>query len=346
MPATPEKGELILALDVAHESIKVVAALRTELKIQCKHAAIVSTMRKGAPASLADILFLMKETLAPWNFQPTSVRVALSGNAVTVRFLNVPKISKEALLAEVKGDSAKFFPVPLLDAYIDCDVFAPPAGGKLGERVIAVIAAVKKDAVQDLSKLLKGMNVSVMLLDVSSLAVFNAFEAYGEIAKAHAYKSYAVLDIGSHTSHCAVIKEGIPVFMRELVVGGAKITEALSQGLSMDAEKAEITKRSADPALKDHMEPVFKLLGDDISNSLSFFETESTTNVDGIYITGGAALTPGLAEYLQKYLETPVHLWNPFESAGLEIDEAMAGLKPQGPFYSVCCGLIARTDKL
>ncbi len=62
-------------------------------------------------------------------------------------------------------------------------------------------------------------------------------------------------------------------------------------------------------------------------------------------MTGGASLTPGLVSYLGEKLELPVHLWNPFESATLEMDEGMANMKKQGAIYAVCCGLVARTDK-
>ncbi len=346
MAATPEQ-ESILALDVAHQSIKVVAAMRGGGKTTYKRAGIVSTMRQGSPASLADILYLMKETLAPWNFHPSSVRVALSGNAITVRFISVAKITKEQLLAEIKQDSGKYIPVPLADTYIDCDVFPPPPGEKVGEKHVAVIAAVKRDTVADLSKLLRGMNVSAMLLDVSALAVFNAFEAYGEIIKTKGFKNYALIDIGSHTSHCAILREGVPVFLRELTVGGSKLTEALAQGMSLDMEKAETSKKSSDSALlMDHMKPVLQLLTDEISNSCHFFETETTTGVEGIFLTGGAALTTGLAQYVQEHLETPVEIWNPFESSAMALDEGMASFKAQGPLFAVCCGLVARTDKL
>ena len=346
MPPTPEQ-ELILALDVAHQSIKVVAAVRAGGKTVYKRAGIVSTMRKGTPASLADILYVMKETTAPWNFQPTSVRVALSGNAITVRFVSVAKMTKEQLLAEIKQDSGKYIPVPLADTYIDCDIFPPSPGGKTGEKNIAVIAAVKRDAVADLSKLLRGMNISAMLLDVSALAVFNAFETYGEIVKTKGFKNYALIDIGSHTSHCAILKEGVPVFLRELTVGGSQITEVLAQGMSLEMEKAEASKKASDSALPmDTMKPVFQLLTDEISNSCHFFETETTTGVDGVFLTGGAALTPGLATYIHEQLETPVEIWNPFESTSIELEEGMVPFKAQGPMFSVCCGLVSRTDKL
>ncbi len=236
MAQTSAEQDHILALDVAHQSIKIVAATRAEGKTVYKRAGVISTLRKGAPASLADILYLVKETMQPWNFQPNSIRVAISGGAVTVRFIMIPRTGKDQFLADIRQDSGKFIPVPLTDTYVDCDVLNPPAGGKIAEKNIGVIAAIKKEAVADLSKLLRGMELSASLLDASALCLFNAFEAYGEAVKAHGFKNYAVVDIGSHTTHLAIYKEEIPIFTREVIFGGGKITEAVSHGLSIDME--------------------------------------------------------------------------------------------------------------
>ena len=52
-----------------------------------------------------------------------------------------------------------------------------------------------------------------------------------------------------------------------------------------------------------------------------------------------------MADYLHQMLEIPVKLWNPFESPKISLGEGMKEMRAQGPLFSVCLGLAARTDK-
>ena len=305
----PEQ-KLVLSLDIGYQNVKALVTEAQAENIFCHHAAVLEIPRSEGNTSLGDFIEVLKTQLAPWKFDTRHVRVSLSGDSVTVRFIQVPNITKPQLLANISYESSKYIPFPLKDTYFDCDVF-PPHGGTQ-EKTTAVIAAAKRDAVADVAKILHGMGFSAELLDVSPVAMFNAFEALGNGA-AEKGSTFAILDVGSKKSHLCIIQEDTPAFARDLDVGSAAMPEE-----------------------------TFRPLADAIGDSLRFFEAQHGPTSTGIYAAGGGAMMDGLASHLQQMLDIPIWLWNPFENPKIVLAEDVAACKPLGPIFAVCLGLATR----
>ncbi len=334
------ENKALLSLDIGHDSIKAMVTQADAEGLVCQKAAMMS-LDKKAGTSLGEFLRLLKDLFSGWSFRQQGVRVALSGESITVRFIEVPPITKQQLLANVSYESGKYIPFALKDTYFDCDVFAA-ADGKKDNKATAVIAAVKREAVGDLAKLLHGLGFTAELLDVAPLALFNALEKFGP-EQARQTPHLALLDIGSGESHFGVVHDGIPAFSRTLDVAGNAFTQAIAKAMGLDEQKAEAEKIKAGHGVADMLAGVFHQLATEIRHSFEFFETERGAAIKGMCLTGGGAKTAGLADALSQSLDIPVRVWNPLESSAIKISaDASEKLREQGPLYAVCLGLAAR----
>jgi type IV pilus assembly protein PilM len=319
MKRSPEE-ESILTIDLSSQGVKALATTRKGEHYHCQEASAQEFAQKPGVASWGDGIEALKAILGSWKFAQRAVRVAISGDQITVRFIQIPTLTKEQLLANIGYESSKYIPFPLKDMYFDCDVFAPPSGEGNG-KATAVIAAVKRD----------GVGISATLLDISPLALFNAFEVFGN--KGPDASTYALLDLGSTRSHIGIVHAGVPCFVRDLEEGEIQFKEAIP--------KAQNTQ----PSASTFYAPALQSLSANIRKSLDFFETERGATVKAIYLTGAGSLMPGIADFLQKALGLPATPWNPFENPKIQLSSNAASHKKQGPLFGPCLGLAVREMK-
>ena len=334
MAQRPAEQKTVLSLDIGHQNIKAIVTETEGENFVCHRAAVIEVPRKEENAFLSEFLDAVKKELTPWKFDHHGVRVCLSGDSVTVRFIQVPNITKAQLLSNISYESSKYIPFPLKDTYFDCDVF-PPSGGAQETKTTAVIAAAKRDAVGNVAKILHAMGFYAQLLDVSPVALFNAFEVFGT-RDGTSGSTFAILDVGSRKSHLGIVHEGTPAFARDLDVGGSAI----------DLVNAKAATDKEGPTASNDPAGIFHRLADEIRNSLRFFEAQQGTTSSSMVVTGGGALIGGLPGVLQQVLEIPVSVWNPFDSPRIRLGQDAVGSRSQGPIFGVCLGLVARTVEL
>jgi Tfp pilus assembly PilM family ATPase len=112
------------------------------------------------------------------------------------------------------------------------------------------------------------------------------------------------------------MSDAVSYFTREFYKGGDDLTDAISKKLSLEMKDAEALKRN--PA--DEMEKVQDCIGSviedichDINISIDYFENQYDKKVEEVYVTGGASLTLGLPETLERTVQKPVTRWNPLQ---------------------------------
>ncbi len=302
-----------LSLDFGQENVKLLATEREGDTLVCRNAAVVPVQGQGVDELVASL----RKVLGEWTFQRQSVRVALPENTITVRFIEVPNVTKAQLLTNVGYESSKYIPFPLKDMYFDCEIFPPRAGAKDG-KATAVIAAVKRESVSDLARILHGAGIAAELLDVGPTAVFNAFELFKPQEDAAA--ACAILDVGAQKSHLGILLDGVPAFFRELDMGEKMFSsEAKSVGqLSVHALAGEVHK------------------------SIGFLESQKGISVQVLFLTGGGALLSGGADALQQSVGLPVRVWNPFESPKIRLEDPVKEYQNRGSQFVVALGLAGR----
>jgi Tfp pilus assembly PilM family ATPase len=81
----------------------------------------------------------------------------------------------------------------------------------------------------------------------------------------------------------------------------------------------------------------------DINISIDYFENQYDRKVDEVLVTGGASLSAGLQETLERMVQKPVNRWNPFPYVELDLSQdSLNELQASNFQASIALGLAAR----
>jgi len=187
-------------------------------------------------------------------------------------------------------------------------------GKPLGVGILA--AAVKKDKILNHTNVLAQAGKTPTIVDIDAFALQNCFEVNYEPDSA---QTVALLNIGASVMNINIVRGGIPLFTRDVSVGGNQYTDALQKELDLSFEDAERLKKGdtlpsvTDDQRQQILRSVSDILTLEIQKTFDFFRaTASGENIQRIVAAGGTARVPGLVDLLREEFAMPVEELNPF----------------------------------
>jgi type IV pilus assembly protein PilM len=221
-----------------------------------------------------------------------------------------------------------------------------PSAGSAGD-VEVLIAASRKEKVQDRQGLAEAAGLKAMILDVESYASRLATARLIEQLPGQGHDAVvALFEVGAYTTSMQVLRNQEVLYDRDQAFGGAQLTQLIVRQYGFSVEEAEGKKRSGD--LPDDynagvLKPFVASIAQEIARALQFFFTSTPHNrVDYVLLAGGSAALPGLTSAVTRQTSFACSLVNPFE--GMEISAGIREkkVKREAPSYLTSCGLAMR----
>ncbi|MBM3251997.1 MAG: type IV pilus assembly protein PilM, partial [Candidatus Omnitrophica bacterium] len=274
----------------------------------------------------------------------------IAGQGVVVRTIEMPKMSISEAKNAAGFEAEKHIPFPLDEVFIDCFILKQiPEENKM----LVLVAAARKDLVQQRIDLLRQLHLEPNLIDVDSIAVANIYNRLGSGVKSIAsdtlsaapVKEAALLNIGASFSSICILKDGMPRFVRDIFIGGNDFTKRISNILGLeiiDAEKAKCNPSSDWANIMAACETILSNLANEIRRSFDFFESDTNSTIGSLYLSGGGSCLKGIEEILKNNLNVEVKFLDPL--IGLKINEAIdtEQLKSQSQKFAVAVGAALR----
>jgi len=247
---------------------------------------------------------------------------SVSGKGSLIRYIDMPRMPLEDLRKAFVFDLDKYFPFDPRSIYTDCFILDQKSKDK---RMPVLVAAVKKEIVDERVALFKQAGVELAKVTINSIAIANAFERLPP-ASPQAVNAKAVLDIGGTVCNLLVMKGQVPCFTRDIFIGSQEMTRQIANVLAIDAARAEELKcsqaeRSAEVA--SACEAVVGQLVSEIRLSLDYFMTEKNIQIDEFFLLGGGSLFKGIDSIFEKNLSIPAKIWDPL--AGVRLGPSVEG---------------------
>ena len=271
------------------------------------------------------------------------VITAVPGPAVIIKRVTLPAQTARDLENTILFEAGNFIPEDLENVNLDYQITDYLDDGK---RMEVLLVAAKKDIVASYSETVRAAGLIPVIIDVDYFALENMFEANYEPHPEHAI---ALVNIGARYSSINILKAGRSTFTGDVPVGGRDINEALMRDLGVDAEEAETLKAggTTESVPADQVAAVSEsaagALIEEIHHALSFFWTAATDEtIDAVYLSGGVARMPGLAQQLSERVQAPVEIANPFARLSIDSKIDSPALRQQGPEFAVATGLATR----
>jgi type IV pilus assembly protein PilM len=282
----------------------------------------------------------IKKLLEKLETPPKRIYTSVSGKGTLVRFIDLPRMSREELSNSFSLEADKYFPFSLDHIYTDCYI-TDPQGKNKQMKVIAV--AAKKELVDDRLKLVQNCGVNADFIGINSLAVANAFNVLGpgEECPPDAV-NIAILDIGDSLSNLTIMDQKMPCFSRDIFIGAREFTKNISNAFKVSSNEAEMFKLQPGEKLEEvHTAIEYAVLNlvKEIRLSFDYFATEYNKEVKVLLLTGGGAMLTGLDKTMGNMLEIKVLNWNPLLALKPSPNVQNEYIRQNGTRFGVALGL-------
>jgi type IV pilus assembly protein PilM len=255
------------------------------------------------------------------------VVTAIGGHDVIIKKIEMDRMKEADAREVIRWEAEQHVPFDIKSVELDFQILDPDGDGL---QMQVLLVAAKRELVDNKVGLLQDAGVNPVIIDIDAFALHNAFE--------HNYPNsldgiIALVNVGHETTNVNILEDGVPILTRDIPFGSRKIREDLQRERGLTAEQAEdvVQARETVHDLASFVESSADEVAVGIERASAFLMTrEDGDSVGRIYLSGGGARTPGMAETLGRRMGVPTELVNSFErtpvqpnAAGdMSIDEA------------------------
>ena len=266
--------------------------------------------------------------------------MAIGGSAAFTKVIVMDaSLSDEEMEGEIGLQAADHLPYPSTEASIDFEVL------HLSERdptqVEVLLAACRRDdaELREAAAMIGGFRARVLDIEPFALAralnlLQTGFDGRSDIA---------IFDIGANSTALSVFVDDKLVHTREQAFGGRMLTQEIQRHCGMSAAEAETAGRRGEAADEPVLSRFRDALLDQMTRALQFFYSANPSeHVDQVFLAGGVAAMPLLADQAAHMLGTPVIVADPFADVvpGDTVDASE--LTEIAPAFTLACGLALR----
>lgn len=343
--------EPMLGLDVSSSSVKLVELSRNKAGQLVLERCAIEPLERGWVSDgniekFDEVADAVRRLVKKSGAKTRHVAMALPPSAVISKKIVLPGgLNDVELEMQVEAEANQYIPFPLDEVSLDFCVVGPSTASA-GD-VDVLIAAARREKVQDIQGLAEAAGLKPVIVDVESYA---SRLAAGRLIENLPDKGVgtivALFEVGALTTSMQVIRDDEVLYERDQAFGGAQLTQLIVRQYGFSLEEAESKKRSGELP-EDYestvLRPFVESMVQEIGRALQFFFTSTPHNkVDYVMLAGGSAALPGLTEAVTQQTGFPCSLVNPFD--GMEIGDGvrLKRMTREAPSYLTSCGLALR----
>lgn len=341
----------LFGLDISATSVKMVELGRDKAgNLVLERCAIEPLERgwivDGTIEKFDEVAGALKRLVKKSGTKTKNVAMALPPSAVITKKIILPGgMTDQELEQQVENEANQYIPFPLDEVSLDFCVIGPSATSAGDIEVL--IAASRKEKVQDVQGLAEAVGLTPVVVDVESYASrLAAGRLIENLPNKGAGLIVALFELGSVTTSMQVIRDEDVLYDRDQAFGGAQLTQLIMRQYGFSQEEAENKKQSGE--LPDDYEsavlrPFIDTMVQELARALQFFFTSTPHNkVDYIMLAGGSAALPGLTAAVTQQTTFPCSLLNPFEGMEFGSGVRLKRMTREAPSYLTSCGLALR----
>ncbi|XHS80533.1 pilus assembly protein PilM [Burkholderiaceae bacterium UC74_6] len=341
----------MIGLDISSSSVKLVELSQTKTGEFVLERFASESFEKGWIADgqiekFDEVAEAVRRVVARSGSRTRDVAMAMPQSAVITKKIMLPAgLRDEELEVQVEVEANQYIPFSLDEVSLDFCVIGP-SPTSVGD-VEVLIAASRKDRVQDRQGLAEAAGLKPVILDIESHA---SRMAMGRLIAALPNEGkdalVALFEIGADTTSLKVLRDDEMLYDRDQAFGGSQLTQLISRQYGFSFEEAE-QKKLANDLPEDYetvvLNPFVDGLSQEIGRALQYFFTSTPHHkVHYVMLAGGTATLPGLKERVTELTGFACMVVNPFENMALGSAVREPKLRREAPAYLTACGLAMR----
>ncbi len=330
----------VVAIDIGSATAKIVYIEKISGVLRLINAGIIPYTDPDNPQQISEAVRQLWNQLGIkrtfFNKHKIDVAIAIPrGFVVTKRLSNLPLATTEAQLPAIVEMAAE----TELPFQTEESVFTYHDVKRTIETLSVELVSTRRDTVTRYMEALKETGATPSAVVPSMLAITTV----ARNALSNTTGRTIIVDIGAvHTGFCIMQGSNLQ-FSRGFSVSGNQLTRTLMTEMQLDAETAEQEKQHI-PANQVPTRTWTRRFIAELERSIRAAEREAngdeTEEIAEIWLCGGGARVPELAETCQEQLQIPTRLWNPIYDAALDTSTATTSdLETYGDTFAVPLGV-------
>ena len=253
----------------------------------------------------------VREMMRAASVKSRDVVVALGGHDVFIKKVEMPRIKAGEARKAILREAERHVPFDLDSVLVDFQIVRPRDSDA---RMDVLLTAAKRKRVEDRMALLAQAGLRASVMDVEAFALHNAFtHNYPEVSDV----VVALVNVGHDVTNLNVMEEGVPVLTKDLPLGSRRVAESLQREFGLSDEEAEKVLQG-----RQAMEGTRRVVADGVAMGIKWASAylggrRQGAEIARIFLSGGGACMPGLAEALAERVRIETRLVNPFERVPL-----------------------------
>lgn len=309
----------------------------------------VGAVRNGEVFDLDAVAGAIKHLWSSTGFSTRKVVLGVANQKVVVRQIDLPWMPVNELRASLKFQVQDYIPMPVEEAVLDFHVLEEITDDKGARALRVLLVAAVRPMVDMAIEAVRRAGLTVQAVDLTSFAVLRALSTEGQ---ADSGATEALVDIGASVTNIVVHQDGVPKFVRILLMGGDDITGAVAERVGVPHDAAEAMKvqlglagagvdgPDSHPASRVIGSTVAQLV-EEVRGSLDYYLAQpSAVFIERIVLSGGGGKLAGLDAWLSAATRLPVERAEPLADLRLgKVGLTSEQLDHVGPLAVVPVGL-------
>ena len=274
-------------------------------------------------------------------------RVALalpSSSVITKKVFMQAGMREDEMEVQVEAEANQYIPFPLDEVNIDFQVIGP---AKNPDEVEVLIAASRKEKIEDRVAAAEGADLKVSVMDVETYATEAAYSLVAsQLPNSGKDQTVMIVDIGAAMMSINTLHDNQSVYVREQSFGGAQLTQEIQRRFGLSLEEAEIAKRKGglpDSYESEVLNPFVMSLATEVARALQFFTSSTQYNrVDHIVLAGGCSAIANVDIVVQDRTQVNTIVANPFSKMSVNPRVKQQQATIDAPALLIACGLAMR----
>jgi type IV pilus assembly protein PilM len=341
----------LLGLDISSSSVKLVELGRNKDGEYVLERCAIEPLERGwitdgNVEKFDEVAEAMRRVVKKSGTRTKNVAMAMPASAVITKKIILPGgMSEQELETQVETEANQYIPFSLDEVSLDFCVIGP-SPSSAGD-VEVLIAASRKEKVQDRQGLAEAAGLKPVIVDVESYASRLAASRLIEGLPGEGKDvMVALFEVGAANTSMQVLRNDEVLYDRDQAFGGAQLTQLIVRQYGFSPEEAETKKRNGDLP-EDYesgvLRPFVDSMAQEIARALQFFFTSTPHNrVDTVMVAGGSASLTGLPEAIAAQTSFPCVLADPFQGMHIGAGVREKKVRREAPSYLTSCGLAMR----
>ena len=341
----------MLGLDISSSSVKLVELSRDKSGNLVLDRCAIEPLERGwitdgNVEKFDEVAEAVRRVVKKSGTKTRQVAMALPASAVITKKIILPGGMSDAdLELQVESEANQYIPFSLDEVSLDFCVVGPSTTSAGDVEVL--IAASRKEKVQDRQGLAEAAGLKPIVVDVESYASRLATARLIENLPDKGLDTLvALFEVGALTTSMQVIKNDEVLYERDQAFGGAQLTQLIVRQYGFSPEEAEAKKRSGDLP-EDYetgvLKPFVESMAQEIGRALQFFFTSTPHNkVDYVMLAGGSSSLSGLTDSVTQQTSFACMQADPFQGMTIGSDVKEKKMRRESASYLTSCGLALR----